>query len=237
MHIRSKLISPGFWKRFLSIFTDEPLVEQIHDNFQEMLSLAQTMYISVTGVLLDPEETTLDSIHDSFFLTDQKINALEQQIRREVLIHLSVSSRNEHNQTTYLMLLNLVKDAERLGDYSKNIYEVFERSAEFLPAAYRDKFEHLRGVTIRLFSEIRTALATLDAKLANRCGSEAGKWIQDCGSVVNELMDHPERTANPVAVALLFRYQKRILNHLRKLAVAQFTPFDKFGTAGKNQAK
>jgi phosphate uptake regulator len=228
------VFSKQFWTRFVGIFTDESLPEQMDDHFTEMLKLGEEMYVSVTAVLLDPESNTLERIRESFFATDQRINALEQRIRRNVLVHLSIQQERSPNLTQHLMMLNQVKDAERIGDYTKNIFEVFEYAANSVTGEYLDNFSRLRSRTIGLFSEIRTALTNLDAKLAKKACNDCTRYIKECTTVIYELMESPDNVANPVANALLFRYQKRILSHLRKIATAQFAPFDKFGTCGKD---
>lgn len=228
------ILSKRFWARFLGIFTDAPLASQMNELFTEMLKLAEEMYVSVTAVLLDPESPTLERIRETFFATDQRINSLEQRIRRDVLIHLSIQTERTPNITQHLMLLNQVKDAERIGDYAKGIFEVFEYAADEVTGVYLERFTRLRVRTLGLFSEVRTAITNMDAKLAKKACQECTTYIKECSVSINELMDSPELVPNPVANALLFRYQKRILSHLRRIATAQFAPFDKFGTCGKD---
>lgn len=235
MKLEKTILSRQFWSKFFSIFTDEPLAEQIESKFEEMLVLAQDMYAHVSSVILDPEANTLENIRDTFFLTDQRINELEQQIRRDVLVHLSVAGSQSKDVTTYLMLLNQVKDAERLGDYTKNIFEVFEYGADVLSGEFLEIFTRHRIQTNSIFIDVRTAIKNFDGKLGKKACNEATEMIKECSTVINGMMEDPEQVENPVAIALLFRYQKRMLSHLRKIATSQFAPFDKFGTCGKDE--
>lgn len=223
------------WRKVFSIFKDEPLTEQIQDNFDQMLALGLDMYISVTNDILDPEADTLDRIKKGFYETDKRINALEQKIRREILIHLSVSNENSADTSSFLLLLNLVKSAERIGDLTKAIFEVFEHGASIIAGEHLKQFQEIRNITMNLFSELRASITTMDARLAKKSCVEAGEKIEICRRIMNEMMDAPKSVENPVAVALLFRYQLRILSHLRKIALAQFAPFDEFGACGKNE--
>ncbi len=229
------IFSRAFWTKFFGIFTDEPLTNQAQHNFEKMLSLAQDMYVSLTSVLIDPGETTLDSIREGFFATDVKINKLETQIRREILVHLAVSGEQSAKVPGFLLLLNLIKDAERLGDYSKNIFEIFEHGADKVNGEYLERFKEVRDTTIRLFSEVHTSIIMMDAKLAQKAREDATAAIKTCAGITDHLIDNPNSCENAVAVALLFRYQKRILSHLRKIATAQFSPFDRFGSVGKTE--
>jgi|GEM_PF-2527606 len=233
MKIEKTILSREFWKKFFSIFTDDALGDQIESKFEEMLILGQDMYAHVTSVILDPDANTLENIRDTFFLTDQRINELEQQIRRDVLVHLSVAGSQSKDVTSYLMLLNQVKDAERLGDYTKNIFEVFEYGADVLSDEYLEIFSRHRIQTNSIFSDVKTAINMFDGKLGKKACTEATAMIKECSEVINAMMADPNKVENPVAIALLFRYQKRMLSHLRKIATSQFAPFDKMGTCGK----
>ncbi len=233
MKVDKTIFGKKFWSKIAGIFTEKPLPDQMYQNFQEMMTLAQSMYISVTSVLLDPDVQTLEHIRESFYLTDRKINLLETMIRREILVHLSVSGGTAPNTATYLTLLNLVKNGERIGDYNKNLFEVFEHSANAISGQYLEKFRMVRDETVLLFSEVHTAISTLDPKMGIRSCQSIRPLIKECGMVVDEMLIKPESSPNPVAVALLFRYQKRILNHLAKVAMAQFAPFDKYGECTK----
>ncbi len=232
---KAGLFSRSFWSRFAKVFTEEPMADQIRSQFVDMLDLAQEMYVSVTAVLLDPESETLERIRESFYLTDQKINQYEQQIRREVLVHLSVAGNRKSGITNDLLLLNQVKDAERLGDYTKNLFEVFEHSAAAVTGEYLEKFRHSRNTAVGLFSEVRTAVSTLDPRLAQTACHQALNLAKECRQVVDEMVDHPERAENPVAIALLFRYQKRVLGHMRRIATSLFAPFDEYGNCGRHE--
>jgi len=233
MKLDKTILSKKFWKKFIAVFTDQPLSVKVENHFEEMLILAEDMYVHVTSVIIDPEVHTLEHIRETFFLTDTRINQLEDIIRRDVLVLLSISASRSKDVTNNLLLLNQVKDAERLGDYTKNIFEVFEYGAEFLTGKYFSIFDEIRIHTIMLFSEVRNSISKMDAKLAKKSCDQATKHIAKCNVVINEMMADPNCIENPVAIALLFRYQKRMLNHLRKIATAQFAPFDKFGTCGK----
>ena len=56
------------------------------------------------------------------FLTDKKINEFERDVRRKVMTHLVVSG-NQYLGAG-LILVSVVVDIERMGDYTKNIYEL-----------------------------------------------------------------------------------------------------------------
>ena len=53
---------------------------------------------------------------------DVAVNELERSIRRKVLRHLTVNPG--HDVAICLALMSVAKDAERIGDYCKNVFEV-----------------------------------------------------------------------------------------------------------------
>jgi Na+/phosphate symporter len=84
---------------------------------------------------------------------DVKINKLQRRIRKRIVIHLSVAG-NAVDLPYCLLLMNLVKDVERIGDYAKELGEARQLGPAVLPgdeivAQLRSVRDHLEDVLER----------------------------------------------------------------------------------------
>ena len=73
----------------------------------------------------DPHIVTtvdIEPVSEEIYVRDKRINALERKMRYEVLRHLT--SHPEPQVSIGMMLVVVSKDAEAIGDYCKNIFEV-----------------------------------------------------------------------------------------------------------------
>ncbi len=95
-----------------------PLTSQYRE-FSDMLKLDRDLYIQVIEVMKQGNE--LKELEDTIYRGDIQINKLERKIRKQLVTHLSVNPGIE--VTGCLILMSVVKDAERLGDLCKNLYE------------------------------------------------------------------------------------------------------------------
>ncbi len=101
---------------------DAPGMEKLHAEFGQMLDAGRHTFNVAANSFLGG--TDLDVIRKDLFDTDLRINHAEQRIRREIVVHATV-----HGPSSFpacLVLMSVVKDAERLGDYAKNIFDLAE---------------------------------------------------------------------------------------------------------------
>ena len=104
----------------LSVLRGEPPLQQVSSDFTRMLQLVQRMLLEASEVFWGrpqtPEQRT------ELYSSDIEVNELERAIRKRIVAHLSGSSRFD---VPYgLLMMSLVKDVERLGDYAKNLSEL-----------------------------------------------------------------------------------------------------------------
>ena len=95
------------------------LVKKAIDLFIKMINGDEYLYNEAWRVITTEE--TIDRIPQSFYDKDIQVNNQEKEIRRLLFEHLSI--RPGHDTSGCLALMSLIKDAERIGDYSKNIFE------------------------------------------------------------------------------------------------------------------
>ena len=110
------------FRELLSLFRSDNAISVIGDDFNKMLDLTHDLTMRAGSLYFDgpnAEESTEISRRDV------KVNKLERRIRKKVIAHVALAS-NAQDAPYCLLLMSLVKDAERLGDYAKNLAEVYD---------------------------------------------------------------------------------------------------------------
>lgn len=114
------------FKNLLSFWKSKDFLVQVLEDFKIMLDDSESMFKAVCAQLLDG--TKEPGLKDKIYEIDKQVNSLQKEIRRRIVEHLSFQPMVDVN--TCLILMSVAKDAERLGDYSKNLYEVTELLAQ-----------------------------------------------------------------------------------------------------------
>ena len=117
-------------RELLSIFKTSNPLQAMGQNFAQMLTLAYKMTVEAGkiyfGMKASPEARTAIYEHDV------RVNKLQRTIRKQVVAHLSIPG-NRPDVPYSLLLVSLVKDVERIGDYAKNLSEVIDIQDGSLP--------------------------------------------------------------------------------------------------------
>lgn len=214
------------FKKFLNLWRGRTLVESMIVEFGQMLNLGKRNFTEISRVMFHGGD--FESLRDQFFANDQMINDLEQDIRRKVVIHLTQQAHP--GVSASLIMMNVVKDAERMGDYSKNIFEIFD-TTHLLDeeCEYRTQLLDLTDSIIKGFDRVREAFVRSDVRAAENFIREYLVLQNECDDAVARLLvkDGHDDAAHPVAYALLFRFYKRILCHQTNIASSLTMPVDK----------
>ena len=97
------------------------------ERIAEMLDLGSEMFDFAQKLILAGNQE--GSAQECIYNRDRRINVLEREVRRSVILRLSMGESMD--VPSALIFTNTVKDCERIGDYVKNLYDVAER---LLPA-------------------------------------------------------------------------------------------------------
>ncbi len=191
--------------------------------FGQMLDAGRHMFETASNALLGG--TDLSVIRDDFFATDRRINQAEQQIRREIVVHASVHGTKD--LAACLTLMSTVKDAERIGDYAKNLFDVADSS----PCLNKDE-EH--DDLVKLKSKISTCLAETRRVFESQKEEEALQLVRElaaiedhCDESLVRLIEIQQTHPSPVTYALTYRYFKRVASHAMNISTSVFMPIDK----------
>ncbi len=190
----------------------------------DMLHTIESLYHDAMKVKLeDPEkiEETRRLIEE----WDKEINLAEKDLRRGILVAVTGLESGMGNIARYMNLMRIVNDAERIGDYTKNIFRILSRKPDLLSGDDLALFERHKEWLLQVFPRIYTAWKYDDHASAERMYHEASRQAKECDAILFGLMDDPSRHPSPAALALLFRHQKRLLRHIANIATFIYMPY------------
>lgn len=203
----------------------EGLLSITLDEFVEMLENTHWMYRRAATALW--EETDVEAFKKAIRERDIQVNQAERRIRKKIVRHLSINPGKDVSQS--LVLMSVVKDAERLGDYAKNMIEVSEYRA-----TYKDrndlipKFKAIQAEIEWMFENVGHAFREGDEKEGRSLVSKMTKVTEECDLLIEEILNTEGLTVRQgVSYALLARYFKRFAAHLGNIATSLIMPTHK----------
>jgi len=171
-------------------------------------------------------DTNLDTVKENLYSTDKTINELHRDVRRELIVHSAVNSRNL-DVPLLLAYMTMSKDIERIGDYCKNIFEIAETGNSFTKEAEElDYFISLRDRISGFIVSLQTCLSLDEEEKVQELiasGAEVGKEIDE---KITSLLENKLEVKYPVATTLFYRYLKRVILHIVNAATAIIMPTD-----------
>ncbi len=212
-------------KELLSIFRSSQPLAEMGENFSKMLGLTYEMTIQAGEVYFS--ESLQADARTSIYKTDVKVNKLERRIRKQVIAHLSLSS--DRGSVPYcLLLMSLVKDVERIGDYAKNLSEVRDYHPAALPEdEIAGEMREIRLGIEQAFAEISSVVEVSDHERAVELIREGRDLTRRCDAVVGRVAqsDYPASTATSVVMGA--RFYKRIGAHVLNVLSSVVMPLHK----------
>ena len=216
-------------KEFFSILKSDSLFEQALSECHEMLEIVHEMFNSSANSLRNPktEEHPLN-----IYEMDKKINHFERDVRRKIMTHLTVNPQQD--LSSGLVLVSVVIDIERMGDYTKNIYDLAVKYPEKLSTGkYEDAISKMEDDVRNYLNQTIDAFKNQDIELGRKLMEE---YKTDISSVSNEIVnevvaskDSELSAGQASALCLYLRYLKRISAHSRNLISSIVNPFERIG--------
>jgi len=191
------------------------------EEFKDMLDNTETMYTLVRGRLLNEAQGT--DLEGKIRDIDKRVNDAQRDIRKRIIEHLSLQPTVDVNAC--LLLMSVVKDAERLGDYAKNLYEVTQLQDKPMDIElFRRYFDELDKDVSTLFQLTREAFVGSDETKAQMAWGYENKVAKWCDNVVSKLARSDLSVNEAVCFTLIARYFKRIVAHLVNIATSVVLP-------------
>lgn len=208
----------------LDLFKEDNWSNELVEKIGEMLELSEAMFVFTSGVVVDGEPDT--DPQTNLYDRDKRINKLERKIRRRVVSRLSVrGSRAE--VPSALIFMNVVKDGERLGDYIKNVHEVFDMQPDNVDRALYQKWlgEPSKIIT-ELFGRTREAFAESDEAVAGLVMKQGKAQGREYEKMIREITASSIATHDAVCLVLVLRFYKRLVAHMSNIASTVVMPVD-----------
>ena len=217
------------FKQIFNIFKSDSLYEQALLECHEMLDIDLTMYKESIKSLRKSDSA---DIKIDIYAMDKKINEFERDVRRKVMTHLAVGGKEDIGSG--LVLVSVVIDIERIGDYTKNIYDLAVNHPKKLDAgSLESRLNEVETISFNLFEESIEAFKNQDIdKARDLMGEYKQNLSSQCDAITNDIImgkisDLDRGTA--ASVALYSRYLKRIAAHSRNLISSVVNPFERIG--------
>jgi phosphate transport system protein len=157
---------------------------------------------------------------------DIEINKLERSIRKRLVTLLADSSSPDHAH--WLVVMSMVKDVERIGDYAKNLVEAAELCCDPLPEDDNvTELAQIWEVTDRMLDEVQRAVQAADTDLAQELNARGRATLQRCDALIEAIARADYSAGLAVKLALGTRYYKRICGHLVNVLSSVLMPLHK----------
>ena len=196
------------------------LVEAAFEDVSKMLQQSAKMLDLSLAALLDNEDLEVD-LDDM----DDVVDEGERMVRRTILQHLSVNP--EQDLVASLILVSMVQDAERIGDFSRGLGEVVELAKSPREGVLAEELGALAQRIRPMFEICEAAFREDDSESALRIMNEHTE-------VKRALKEYTARVAASdltadmaVVYATSARILRRISAHLSNIASSVVQPYDR----------
>ena len=154
--------------------------------------------------------------------TDERINKAEQELRSELVVHVSVQGGGDIGLVLGYTLL--LKKIERIGDQAKNIFDLAADGVSLEGSDDIDEFVARRQEISQMYVEAADLLASHDDEKARDFLARSLALNDLCGTKVLEYMHTDQPGSWAVPRAILYRYWKRIVANLAGIVTSAIEP-------------
>ena len=218
------------FKNLVNIWKSEDSLSQAWTSSNEMLTLSHVMFTDAIGALRSGEK---NKVIKSIKQRDTDINKYQRDIRKKVVTYYSIS-KDVTNLDSGLVLINMVVDIERIGDYTKNILDLAKHHPKkFVSEKISDDLRVVEKAVIERFGNTIKAVEEMDEEVAKELiksyRSDLGKLSDNlvASSISGKLQIGEEHKAS--SMVLYARYLKRIGAHLKNITSVVVNPFESIG--------
>ena len=220
----------SIFREIVNLWKSEDLLSQAWDESYKMMMLSNEIFTQAIKYLREGEN---QDIIKALKKRDVEINIFQRDVRRKVVTHYAIS-QDIDDLPNGLVLLNMVVDVERVGDYTKNILDLALNHPNIIKSEeFSEDLYHVEQEVISRFSKTLEAIHTQDADVARSMmltyketlTSVSDDIVNGCISGEITLGDE----SKTVSLALYARYLKRIGAHLKNITTVLVNPFDAVG--------
>ena len=217
------------WKKLIELFKKDNLFEQAYQEASKMLDTDAAMYEASVDALRhsDTAEVKFD-----IYGADKDVNRSERDVRKKVMTHLVVSGGT--NLASGLSLVSVVVDIERIGDYTKNIYDLaVHHPLRLQGGPVEEKLQKVETAVTTDFKGMIEVFKNRDEDKARIIMNNYKEGLSDaCEEISNSILSGEVTgldSSDATAVSLYARFLKRIASHSRNIVTSVVNPFHRIG--------
>lgn len=210
-------------KRLFQAIRSQGVMAEVEQKTRKMFALARKQYSASVKALLEQKQPDFD-----LYAQDREINRLVVEIRKRLVEHFAVAGQDVG---TGLVLLKVINDIERVGDYTKNLLDLAREIPGGLPEnRYCRRLKELHPKVEGFFEKAERAIFDGSQEDARQVLDGAGEVNRTCKQSLRELLKDQEiHVPEAIACALASRYFRRVAGHLRNVASATVNPYSHIG--------
>jgi phosphate uptake regulator len=197
-----------------------PLIESAFDDISEMLRQSARMLDLALESLLDnrPLQADLDEL-------DDPVDEAERMVRRSVLEHLSFNPQQD--LVASLVLVSMVQDAERIGDFARGIGELVPLAKSERGGPFAERLREGARALRPLFEVTERAFREDDPDEARRVMTRCSELKEELQQFTADVADSDLSADMAVVYANAARILRRIGSHLSNIASSVAQPYDR----------
>ena len=220
----------SLFKDVINLWRADDLLSQSWDESYKMLNLSHEIFQQALIYLRNGEN--IDTLK-TLKMRDKEINEFQRDVRRKVLTHYAVE-QDTSNMADGLILINMVVDIERIGDYCKNILDLaINHDQSIKSSEISEDLAMIEEEAKSRFEKTIQAIQAQDVEIAQSLmegykEQMTGKADEIVNGILKDEL-HFGSEARTASIALYTRYLKRIGAHLKNITTTLVNPFDAIG--------
>ncbi len=220
----------AIFNEIVNLWKSDDLLSQAWTESYDMIRLSNEMFEKAVFYIRNGgEKTKIKALKKR----DREINNFQMDVRKKVVTHFAISKDIQHLPNG-LVLLNIVVDIERVGDYTKNILDLaLNHPNKIISEEVSSDLNDIENEIIERFNKTINSLDNQDKDSAN----ELLKTYKDSLATKSDIIVNScisgnlnfEDIGKTTSVALYARYLKRVGAHLKNITTTIVNPFEYIG--------
>ena len=214
----------------IKIWKSDSLLSQAWEDSISMLNLSHAVFLkSLDSFNSNDSKEEVRALKRE----DKKINDFQMTVRRKVLTHFSLET-NSRQVPNGLILVDMVVDIERIGDYCKNISDLTIMNKEVIN--YGDLSDDLTSMELEVKSRFSSTVQVIENQDEDLARSLIENYKQTVSSVSDKIVENIirgdvqfESHSQSASLVLYSRYLKRIGAHLKNITSTVVNTYDRIG--------
>ncbi len=209
------------FKNLIQFWKGKDFLSQVMEDFKVMLDDSEMMFKSSFDILVNNKKEA--GLEDEIIKTDKRVNSLQKAIRQRIIEHMT--AQPSVDSPACLLLFSVSKDAERVGDYAKNLLEVTRLLENPIDKdKFNPLFKDIDKEVVSLFDQTKDAFIGSDEEIARKTWEVQINLKRTCDGIVRTLAKGGYTVNEAVCFTLIARFIRRMSSHLTNIATSVVVP-------------